>query len=117
MDKTESLQALFRFQATDAWLHELRRHQPNILTVALVGNKTDLDQRQVSPEEARAFAEQRGLLFWEVSVLEANKLTPLLKEIVYDLLPKMGRSQYLIEPLDMDHLKLAKAKGRRHCCC
>lgn len=98
------------------WLHELRRFQPNILTVALVGNKTDLDH-QVSTEEGRAFAELRGLLFWEVSVLGESKLTPLLKAIVHNLLPKMGRGELLMEPMDMDHVRLAEAKARRHCCC
>lgn len=51
-----------------AWLDDAKQHCDPTMTVCLVGNKIDLPApRQVATEEARAYAEANGLLFFEVS--------------------------------------------------
>ena len=40
----------------------------------LVGNKTDLPERQVSREEGEAFAKENGLLFLETSARNADNI-------------------------------------------
>lgn len=50
------------------WIKELQRQANSDIVIALVGNKTDLeDKREISTEEAETFAKQMGLLFFEVS--------------------------------------------------
>eukprot|EP01062_Namystynia_karyoxenos_P059990 TRINITY_DN51420_c0_g1_i1.p1 TRINITY_DN51420_c0_g1~~TRINITY_DN51420_c0_g1_i1.p1 ORF type:complete len:228 (+),score=54.04 TRINITY_DN51420_c0_g1_i1:83-685(+) len=55
------------FTRAKSWVIELRRNA-NVRAIALVGNKSDLaDQRSVKESEARAYADQNGLLFFETS--------------------------------------------------
>jgi len=49
------------------WLADARQHaQPNMV-IALIGNKCDLERREVSYSEGQSFAEQHGLVFLECS--------------------------------------------------
>ena len=58
------------FERAKFWVKELQRQHT---TIALAGNKSDLeDQRKVSKEEAAAYAENNGLIFME------KGLVPLL---------------------------------------
>ncbi|XP_666418.1 Rab2 GTPase [Cryptosporidium hominis TU502] len=44
------------------------------MTIILVGNKSDLDRREVTTEEGVEFAEQNGLLFIETSAKTSNNV-------------------------------------------
>lgn len=60
------------FQRAKKWVTELKSNvaNPN-LVIALVGNKVDLaDDRKVEEAEARAYADEEGLLFFECSAKE-----------------------------------------------
>lgn len=50
-----------------------RNATPN-MTIILVGNKSDLDRREVTTEEGMEFAEQNGLLFIETSAKTSNNV-------------------------------------------
>jgi Ras-related protein Rab-5C len=51
---------------------------PNVV-IALAGNKADLDaRRKVDFEEARAYAEENGILHLETSAKNANNVKALL---------------------------------------
>ncbi|KAH3681015.1 hypothetical protein WICPIJ_008023 [Wickerhamomyces pijperi] len=69
------------------WIKELQR-QPNYqdVTIALVGNKLDLEEeRQVSEEDAKLLAEQEGLLFFEVSAKSGDGVLNIFQEIAKKL--------------------------------
>ena len=70
------------FSGAKSWVKELqRRGDPNVV-IALAGNKADLDtRRQVSFEEAQAYAEENGLLHLETSAKNANNVRTLFVEI------------------------------------
>ncbi|CAJ0924661.1 unnamed protein product [Ranitomeya imitator] len=57
------------FTRAQLWLQELQKYVcSGEMVIALVGNKSDLqDDRKVSAEDAKAFAEQKRLLFMETS--------------------------------------------------
>ena len=44
------------FEGAKSWVKELQRKAPPELVIAIVGNKCDLTDRKVNPEEAREFA-------------------------------------------------------------
>jgi small GTP-binding protein len=44
------------FEGAKSWVKELQRKAPPELVIAIVGNKCDLPDRRVNPEEAREFA-------------------------------------------------------------
>ena len=54
-----------------------------------MGNKTDLpNEREVSLEEGRAFAEEKNIKFFEVSTKTGEGVDNLLKDISYSLTNK-----------------------------
>ena len=69
------------------WIDELNeKANPNILII-LAGNKIDMvDDRTISEEQGKNFAEEYGLLFKEVSALKNTNIKELFNEIV-DRLP------------------------------
>ncbi|KAL8279665.1 hypothetical protein RQP46_007978 [Phenoliferia psychrophenolica] len=71
-----------------SWILELQRQADPSIVVCLAGNKLDLaaTQRQVPEDEARRFAEQEGLLFFEVSAKSAEGVEGLFAAIA-DRLP------------------------------
>ncbi|KAH3759743.1 small GTP-binding protein domain [Pelomyxa schiedti] len=67
------------------WLHDIRTNAEKEIVVMLLGNKTDLvDCREVTTEEAQAYAYTNNLLFFETSALSDinvnTAFTELLKE-------------------------------------
>lgn len=55
------------FEHLAQWLMDARQHaQPNMVII-LIGNKSDLDRREVTYEEGAWFARQNGLFFLETS--------------------------------------------------
>ncbi|XP_010519373.1 PREDICTED: ras-related protein RABA4a [Tarenaya hassleriana] len=63
------------FDHIPRWLEELRAHADKNIVIILIGNKSDLeDQRAVSTEDAKEFAEKEGLFFLETSALNATNV-------------------------------------------
>ncbi|KAF6011356.1 hypothetical protein HII13_002718 [Brettanomyces bruxellensis] len=64
------------------WIKELQKQASNNIVIALVGNKTDLEEeRQIPTEEAQAFANEAGLLFFEVSAKSGKGIKECFREI------------------------------------
>ena len=52
------------FTHVTKWLDDVRTNSSKNVTIILIGNKKDLeDRRQVSYEEGEAFAKENGLIF------------------------------------------------------
>ncbi|KAJ3329424.1 hypothetical protein HDU93_001010 [Gonapodya sp. JEL0774] len=83
-----------------SWVKELHRQaNPNIV-IALVGNKLDLVinsgvPRAIEAEDARVYAEEMGLLWFETSAKTGEGVsevfTEIAKKIPFDLLTPRGR--------------------------
>ncbi|CAJ1084082.1 ras-related protein Rab-25-like [Xyrichtys novacula] len=71
------------YESVERWLKELLDHGDQHIVVMLVGNKTDLGTlRTVPTEEARAFAEKKGLMFIETSALDSTNVEAAFNEIL-----------------------------------
>lgn len=70
-----------------SWIAELQRQADPSIIVCLAGNKLDLaeTQRQVSSAEAQKFAEEEGLLWFEVSAKSAVGVEGLFQAIANKL--------------------------------
>ena len=56
------------FYGINSWLNEIYKNiNEDEISIILVGNKIDLEQRSISYEEGKAFAEKNNLLFCECS--------------------------------------------------
>ena len=75
------------FQSTSKWVEDVRAERGNEVIIALVGNKTDLnDKREVSTEEGEQRAkEYNNVMFLETSAKAGHNVMPLFKKIAQAL--------------------------------
>jgi len=82
------------FDLLSTWLIELRKYCDLNIVIALVGNKIDLaDQREVSYEEGKAFAEKNNLLFYETSAKTSLNVEICFTEIVKCIQKKIENNE------------------------
>jgi Ras-related protein Rab-2A len=63
------------FEHVTQWLQDAQEHSNLPMTILLIGNKSDLaNQREVSTEEAHAFAQEKGLTYLETSAKTAHNV-------------------------------------------
>ncbi|KAG1948561.1 ras-related protein Rab-25a [Pimephales promelas] len=71
------------YENVERWLKELYDHADPHIVVMLVGNKSDLGTlRTVPKEEAKDFAEAKGLLYMETSALESTNVESAFLEVL-----------------------------------
>eukprot|EP01069_Polyplicarium_translucidae_P003646 Polyplicarium_translucidae@DN2370_c0_g1_i2.p1 len=62
------------FNHLTRWLEEVRQNSHPSMAIILVGNKCDLEKREVTTEEGAEFARQHGLVFLETSAKTAENV-------------------------------------------
>jgi len=77
------------FNDLEKWFQEITTKGKDGAVMILLGNKCDLEEkRQVSYEEGRALAEEKGMMFFEVSAKTSegvrNCLETMAKELYND---------------------------------
>ncbi|KAJ1699611.1 hypothetical protein LUZ63_008123 [Rhynchospora breviuscula] len=74
------------FEHIPRWLDELRAHADRNIVIMLVGNKIDLeDQRAITTEEAKEFAQKEGLFFLETSALQATNVETAFQTVLTEI--------------------------------
>ncbi|CAL5218856.1 g588 [Coccomyxa viridis] len=83
------------FAKAKNWVKELQRQgNPNMI-MALAGNKADLAaQRSVTADEAKAYAEENSLFFWETSA----KTNVNVAEVFNDIAERLPRAAAAAAP-------------------
>ncbi|KNH07848.1 hypothetical protein XU18_1525 [Perkinsela sp. CCAP 1560/4] len=78
------------FEHIQNWLQDARSHANMNITLTLIGNKCDLEEkRQISREEGEAFAKQNNLLFYETSAKSATNVDTVFVETARSILHKV----------------------------
>uniref|UniRef100_A0A3B5MYE2 Ras-related protein Rab-25 n=1 Tax=Xiphophorus couchianus TaxID=32473 RepID=A0A3B5MYE2_9TELE len=71
------------YESAERWLKELYDHADPHMVVMLVGNKKDLESlRTVPTEEAKDFADKKGLMFMETSALDSTNVEAAFNEVL-----------------------------------
>ena len=75
------------FARAQAWVRELQRQASPSLAIALAGNKSDLadanagSSRAVPTSDARAYADDNGLRFWETSAKTGANVAAVFEDL------------------------------------
>ena len=74
------------FENVEKWISDLKANADEDISMILLGNKTDLeDKRVVSTEEGKNKAEFYNLTFMETSALNGNNIQEAFNELIMDV--------------------------------
>merc|ERR1711934_1154354 len=83
------------FTHLTSWLEESRQHASPNMTIMLIGNKCDdEDKRAVSKEEGEAFAKQHGLLLLETSAKTAHNVEEAFFDTAKEIYNKVQKGEF-----------------------
>jgi GTPase SAR1 family protein len=106
------------FTSTGRWLKELREAARPKITVVLIGNKTDLElKRQVSTDEANAYAEENGMVYFETSSKTGENITEALGACFLEIEKKLDSGEISLAPKIEPPTFNATAKESGPCNC
>jgi small GTP-binding protein len=76
------------FENLDRWLKEFHENssESDIVQTMLIGNKTDLEGRQVTTQEAEFYAKKNSMLFTEVSAKHNKGINDIFTELANKVL-------------------------------
>ncbi|BFZ19284.1 hypothetical protein BsWGS_22323 [Bradybaena similaris] len=104
------------FHAVKAWVHELQRHGPSKIVIAIAGNKCDLeDLREVRYNDAEEYAREIGAIFCETSAMTASNV-PELFDSVARLLPPEDNGGSISSQTGSNTVNLRNTKKKNRCC-
>ena len=83
------------FNNISTWLDECKNNGPSTITLVLVGNKIDLeDKRNVSYEEGEEFATRNNMQFFETSALNGTNIEKLFNDTLESIIRKIEANYY-----------------------
>ena len=89
------------FEHVSDWIEKCINYAPKSITMVLVGNKSDLeDKRIVSEEEGKQLAEQHGILFYETSAKTGKNVNDIFYKSVDEIATKIEENGYNLESPD-----------------
>ena len=81
------------FESLEKWISDLKTNADDDMSIILLGNKTDLeDRRVVSTEEGKDKAEFYQISFMETSALNGNNIQKAFNELIMDVYKKNHES-------------------------
>lgn len=87
------------FDNITSWLTDIRNVARADVVTLLIGNKADLaDKRQVSTEEAEAFAKEKGMQYFETSAKTGANIQTAVDACVAVIEKNVGAGAYEVAP-------------------
>lgn len=77
------------FKGLTSWLTEIRNNSNKDVSIILVGNKIDLDDRKITKEVASEFAIKNGLFYFETSSKDGINIDVPFDNVAKDIIKKI----------------------------
>jgi len=74
------------FQAIERWREEVASATNTVLVWYLLGNKCDMENRKVTFEQAKSYAEMNNMKYFEISALTGEYVNEVFRQLAVDLL-------------------------------
>lgn len=102
------------------WVQQLRDHAEPDIVILLVGNKTDLVERnpalrQVTEAQGREVAGKEGMMFIETSAVSGVKVTDAFETLLTEIYRKRSVDGSMLSPATGSHLQPAPLKSSSCC--
>ena len=81
------------FRGLSSWLKEIKNNSNKDVSIVLVGNKIDLNDRKISKEEANEFAFKNGLIYYETSSKEGINIDTPFESLAKDIIKKIKENE------------------------
>lgn len=106
------------FHKAQQWLEDLEKEfHPGEVVVMLVGNKTDLsEEREVTFQEGKEFAESKNLLFMETSAKLNYQVSEVFGTVAQELLRRAGDRGSSAQEGEAVALNQEPAARKSQCC-
>jgi Ras-related protein Rab-5C len=102
------------FAKAREWVKELLRQGNPGMIMSLAGNKADLaETREVSTDDAQAYADENGLVYWETSA----KTNANVSELFDDIAKRLPRSAPTPAPAGGITLEQPPPQPKKAACC
>ena len=83
------------FNNVSTWVEECKNNGPSTISLVLVGNKIDLeDKRQITYEEGEDYANQNNMQFFETSALNGSNIDKMFNDTVESIIRKIENNYY-----------------------
>jgi small GTP-binding protein len=101
------------FDAINQWIESIKNVKGDNFPVILIGNKCDLEERDITQIEGELFANEHGFSFEETSCKEGINIEESVQDLVLNILEKK-KKENLKENFTF---KLSKKKEKKKKCC
>ena len=104
------------FNNISSWINETRKHAGSAVIRLLVGNKCDLTaERKVSEKEAKEFADQNGLMFFEASAKAKINIEEIFMSLTKEMYKQLPESE-IRNQNNGTNLAMGRPQNKGGCC-
>ena len=81
------------FNGLSSWLDEIKNNCNKDVSIILVGNKIDLDDRKILKEQGNDFASKNGMMYVETSSKEGININSPFEKLAIEIIKKIKENQ------------------------
>ena len=107
---------LISFTNLDYWLNEITTHSNTNISKLIIGNKCDSQNRNVTKEEGKLFAEKNNIDFIETSAKTAENLHEAFKKLTQNLLQNSSETKLVLKHKNIIPSNTNTINVNRKCC-
>ena len=105
------------FRYLDSWIKEIEKNASKNVYKILVGNKSDLENRKITFEKGKEFANLHGMKFFETSAKENKNVEEAFKEMTKDIINSLKKVNEKANASFVIEKKKGKDLNKKGRCC